>query len=335
MIAAVCGDVLIWKPSELAPLTALATNRICREVAKSSGFEGIFSLVIGDGPELGARMAADTRIPCISATGSCAMGRSVAKVVGERLGRTILELGGNNAVTVLPDADMKLVISGVLFGAVGTAGQRCTSIRRAFVHESVYDQFIEKLQAAYRQVRIGNPLEKGTLMGPLIHQRAVESYQRAVARVSQEGGEVVYGGKLVSGLPSSLYVEPTIVKATTVIPLMREETFAPILYVVPIRGVEEAIALNNDVPQGLSSAIFSRDMQAVERFLAHAGSDCGIANVNMGTSGAEIGGAFGGEKDTGGGREAGSDCWKQYMRRQTCAINYSDQMPLAQGIVFS
>ena len=335
MIAAVCGDVLIWKPSELAPLTALATNRICREVAKSFGFEGIFSLVIGDGPELGARMAADARIPCISATGSCAMGRSVAKVVGERLGRTILELGGNNAVTVLPDADMKLVISGVLFGAVGTAGQRCTSIRRAFVHESVYDQFIEKLQAAYSQVRIGNPLEKGTLMGPLIHQRAVESYQRAVARVSQEGGEVVYGGKLVSGLPSSLYVEPTIVKATTVIPLMREETFAPILYVVPIRGVEEAIALNNDVPQGLSSAIFSRDMQAVERFLAQAGSDCGIANVNMGTSGAEIGGAFGGEKDTGGGREAGSDCWKQYMRRQTCNINYSDQMPLAQGIVFS
>jgi aldehyde dehydrogenase (NAD+) len=335
MIAAVCGDVLIWKPSELAPLSALATNRICREVAKGSGFEGVFSLVIGDGPELGAAIAADPRIPCISATGSCAMGRSVAKVVGERLGRTILELGGNNAVTVLPDADMKLVIAGVLFGAVGTAGQRCTSIRRAFVHEKVYDEFLEKLKAAYSQVRIGNPLEKGVLMGPLIHQRAVDSYQKALARVSQEGGEVVCGGRLVSGLPSSLYVEPTIVKTKSVIPLMHEETFAPILYVVPIKSVEEAISMNNDVPQGLSSAIFSRDMQAVERFLSPAGSDCGIANVNMGTSGAEIGGAFGGEKDTGGGREAGSDCWKQYMRRQTCNINYGDDMPLAQGIVFS
>lgn len=335
MIGAVCGDTIIWKPSELAPLTALAVNSLCREVAKSSGFEGLFSLVVGDGPELGARLAADTRVPCVSATGSCSMGRSVGKVVGERLGRSILELGGNNAVTVLADADMKLVVSGILFGAVGTAGQRCTSIRRAFVHEQVYDECIEKLVTAYRQVKIGNPLENGILMGPLIHQRAVDAYQRAIARVPQEGGEVVYGGNMVPGLPSSFYVEPTIVRARSIIPLMKEETFAPILYVVPIKDVDHAIALNNDVPQGLSSAIFTKDMRAVERFLSQAGSDCGIANVNMGTSGAEIGGAFGGEKDTGGGREAGSDSWKQYMRRQTCNINFGDMMPLAQGIVFS
>lgn len=335
MIAAVCGDVVIWKPSELAPLTALAINGICREVAKQSGFEGVFSLVIGDGPDLGKLMAADTRIPCVSATGSCAMGRSVGRVVGERLGRCILELGGNNAVTVLADADMKLVVAGVLFGAVGTAGQRCTSIRRAFVHEQIYDSFIEKLTAAYKQVRIGNPLEKGVLMGPLISERAVVAYQHAIDQIRKEGGEIVYGGNVISGMPSALYVEPTIVRVKTPIPLMREETFAPILYVVPIKDVREAIALNNQVPQGLSSAIFTRNLQDAERFLSHAGSDCGIANVNMGTSGAEIGGAFGGEKDTGGGREAGSDSWKQYMRRQTCAMNFSDAMPLAQGIVFS
>jgi len=335
MIAAVCGDTIIWKPSELAPLTAIAVNSLCREVSKSFGFEGLFSLIIGDGPELGALLAADTRIPCVSATGSCAMGRSVGKIVGERLGRSILELGGNNAVTVLADADMKLVVSGILFGAVGTAGQRCTSIRRAFVHEQVYSECIEKLVAAFGQVKVGNPLESGVLMGPLIHQRAVDAYQRAIARVPQEGGEVVYGGKLVADVPSSLYVQPTIVRARNILPLMREETFAPILYVVPIKDLDHAIELNNDVPQGLSSAIFTKDMRSVERFLSQVGSDCGIANVNMGTSGAEIGGAFGGEKDTGGGREAGSDSWKQYMRRQTCNINFGDSMRLAQGIIFS
>lgn len=335
MIAAVCGDVVVWKPSELTPLTAVAVNSICRQVAKQSGFEGIFSLVVGDGPELGQKLASDVRVPCISATGSCRMGKSVAKTVAERLGRCILELGGNNATIVMPDADMKLVTSGVLFGAVGTAGQRCTTIRRALVHESVMDQFLEKLVAAYKQVRIGDPLVKGTLMGPLIHAGAVDSYRAAVERVSKEGGQVAYGGKVLAGMPSPLYVEPTIVKAHEGMQLLKEETFAPILYVVPIRDVEHGIEINNSVSQGLSSSIFSRNMQSVERFLSVAGSDCGIANVNMGTSGAEIGGAFGGEKETGGGREAGSDSWKQYMRRQTCAINYGDDLPLAQGVVFS
>lgn len=335
MIAAVCGDVVVWKPSELAPLTAVAVNSICREAAKGSGFEAVFSLVVGEGPQLGQRLAADVRIPCVSATGSCRMGRSVAKAVAERLGRCILELGGNNATIVMPDADLKLVVAGVLFGAVGTAGQRCTTIRRALVHESVVGEFVERLSAAYKQVRIGNPLEKGTLMGPLIHAQAVESFRSAVARVPLEGGEVVCGGKVLSGMPSPLYVEPTIVKAKPGMPLLQEETFAPILYVVPVKDLAEAVELNNNVPQGLSSSIFTRSMQSMETFLSAAGSDCGIANVNMGTSGAEIGGAFGGEKETGGGREAGSDSWKQYMRRQTCCINYGDDLPLAQGVVFS
>lgn len=335
MIAAVCGDVVLWKPSELTPLTAVAINSVCREVAKDSGFEGVFSLLVGSGPELGQKMSADARIPLISATGSCRMGRSVAKTVGERLGRCILELGGNNAVTVLPDANLDLVMSGVLFGAVGTAGQRCTSIRRALVHHSIYDTFVERLRSAYKQVRIGNPLEKGILMGPLINEAAVASYRAAIEKAVQEGGEVVFGGKVLSGMPSSLYVEPTIIKAHAGMSLLKEETFAPILYVVPVKDLDEAIHLNNDVPQGLSSSIFTRDLSSTERFLSASGSDCGIANVNMGTSGAEIGGAFGGEKDTGGGREAGSDSWKQYMRRQTSCINFGKDLPLAQGIVFS
>jgi aldehyde dehydrogenase (NAD+) len=335
MIAAVCGDVIIWKPSELAPLTALAINGIAREVARRRGFEGIFSLLIGDGPELGRRLAADRRIPCISATGSCAMGRSVAEVVGARLGRSILELGGNNAVIVLGDADMELVTRGVLFGAVGTAGQRCTTIRRALVQESVYEEFLARMSAAYKQVRIGDPLAPGTLMGPLINARAVQSYRAALERIPGEGGTVVYGGGVVSGMPSELYVEPTIVRAHHNMALTREETFAPILYVIPIRDVEHAIELNNDVPQGLSSAIFTRNLQYAERFLSACGSDCGIANVNIGTSGAEIGGAFGGEKETGGGREAGSDSWKQYMRRQTSTINFGHELPLAQGVTFA
>jgi aldehyde dehydrogenase (NAD+) len=334
MLAAVCGDVVIWKPSELTPLTALAVNSICREVLSKRGFEGVFSLLVGDGPELGQKLAADKRIPLISATGSCRMGRSVASTVAARFGRSILELGGNNAVIVLDDADMKLVVSGLLFGAVGTAGQRCTTVRRVLAHRSVYDSLIEKLKAAYSQVQIGNPLEKGVLMGPLVSSAAVRSYEAALARVGSEGGEVVYGGAVLKDMPSSLYVLPTIVKAHKGMPLLQEETFAPILYVVPIDSLEEAIAINNGVPQGLSSAIFTRNIQAAERFLSQAGSDCGIANVNIGTSGAEIGGAFGGEKDTGGGREAGSDSWKQYMRRQTSTINFGDDMPLAQGIVF-
>lgn len=335
MIAAVCGDTVVWKPSELTPLTAVAINSICRNVAKEVGFEGIFSLVVGNGPTLGKRIAADKRIPCVSATGSCRMGREVAKTVGERLGKCILELGGNNAVTIMDDADMSIVMPGVLFGAVGTAGQRCTTIRRAIVHEKIYDKFVSQMTGAYKQIRIGNPLEKGILMGPLVSQAAVDAYTSAIARVPKEGGEILYGGKVVSGLPSSLYVEPTIVKAHAGMDLVREETFAPIMYVIPFKSLEEAIALNNGVPQGLSSAIFTRDVKAAERFLSAVGSDCGIANVNIGTSGAEIGGAFGGEKETGGGRESGSDSWKQYMRRQTSTINFGDDVPLAQGVKFS
>lgn len=335
MVAAVCGDVIVWKPSELTPLTAVAINSVCREVAKRSGFEGVFSLVVGDGSEIGQRMAADSRIPLVSATGSCRMGRSVAKTVGERLGRCLLELGGNNAVIVMPDANMDLVAAGVLFGAVGTAGQRCTTIRRALVHESVYSTFVERLKGAYKQIKIGNPLEKGILMGPLISEAAVASYRTAMERVPKEGGEILYGGNVLSAMPSPLYVEPTIVRANAGMPLVKEETFAPILYVIPVKSLDEAIQINNDVPQGLSSSIFTTDLSSTERFLSAAGSDCGIANVNMGTSGAEIGGAFGGEKETGGGRESGSDSWKQYMRRQTTCINYGKDLPLAQGIVFS
>lgn len=335
MIAAVCGDTVVWKPSELTPLTAVAINSICRDVAKEIGFEGIFSLVVGDGPALGKRIAADRRIPCVSATGSCRMGRDVAKTVGERLGKCILELGGNNAVIIMDDADMDLVMPGVLFGAVGTAGQRCTTIRRALVHESVYDNFVARMTAAYKQIRIGNPLDQGILMGPLVSKAAVEAYCAAIARVPKEGGVVLYGGKVVTGLTSSLYVEPTIVKAHAGMELVKEETFAPILYVIPFKTLEEAVALNNGVPQGLSSAIFTRNVKSAERFLSAIGSDCGIANVNIGTSGAEIGGAFGGEKDTGGGRESGSDSWKQYMRRQTSTINFGDDAPLAQGVKFS
>jgi aldehyde dehydrogenase (NAD+) len=335
MIAAVCGDTIVWKPSELTPLTAVAINNICRSVAKDIGFEGVFSLVVGDGPDLGKRIASDTRIPCVSATGSCRMGRDVAKNVAGRLGRSILELGGNNAVILMEDADMNLVMPGVLFGAVGTAGQRCTTIRRAIVHEKIYDTFIQKMAGAYKQIRIGNPLEKGILMGPLVSQSAVDAYRAAIAQASQEGGEIVYGGKVVLGMPSNLYVEPTIVRAHAGMKIVHEETFAPIMYVLPFKTLEEAIALNNGVPQGLSSAIFTGNVKAAEKFLSAWGSDCGIANVNIGTSGAEIGGAFGGEKDTGGGREAGSDSWKQYMRRQTSTINYGDDAPLAQGVQFA
>jgi aldehyde dehydrogenase (NAD+) len=335
MIAAVCGDVIVWKPSQVAPLSALATNSICREVAKQFGFEGVFSLVFDAGTSLGKRMAEDSRIPLISATGSCEMGRSVAQTVGARLGRSLLELGGNNAVIVMPDADLKLATAGILFGAVGTAGQRCTSIRRILVHEKIHDELLGRLRDAYAQVRIGDPLQSGTLMGPLINQRAVDSYTRAVEQARKEGAELVHGGEVLQDMPSPLYVKPTIFKANRGLSLLQTETFAPIVYVVSVSNLQDAIDLNNSVSQGLSSALFSRDMQSVERFLSQLGSDCGIANVNMGTSGAEIGGAFGGEKDTGGGREAGSDCWKQYMRRQTCNINFGDSMPLAQGVIFS
>lgn len=334
MIAAVCGDAVIWKPSEFTPLTAIAMNNIAREVAGRHGFAAVFSLLIDSGPELGKRMAADRRLPLISATGSCRMGRSVGETVAKRLGRSILELGGNNAIIVLQDADLNLAVPATVFGAVGTAGQRCTSTRRILIERSIEAAFVDRLTHAYKQVKIGNPLEKGTLMGPLIHSAAVSAYQSALTEIPKQGGEIVCGGQVLSGMPSELYVQPTIVRAKPDMPLLQEETFAPILYVVAVDDLEHALQVHNAVPQGLSSAIFTQNLKAAENFLSAAGSDCGIANVNIGTSGAEIGGAFGGEKDTGGGRESGSDSWKQYMRRQTNTINYSNDLPLAQGIEF-
>lgn len=334
MLAAVCGDVVVWKPSELTPLTAIATTKICAEVTARHGFPGLFPCLIGDGPGMGKRMAEDRRFPLISATGSCRMGRAVGETVARRLGRVLLELGGNNAVIVAGDADLDLVVRSTVFGAVGTAGQRCTTTRRLIVHESIAAELTSRLSRAYKQVKIGNPLEAGTLMGPLINQAAVDGYHRAIAHAKEQGGEVVTGGASAAGFPNNLYVQPTLIKAAHTMPIVAEETFAPILYVMNFKDLDSAIEMHNAVPQGLSSAIFTRDLATAERFLSALGSDCGIANVNLGTSGAEIGGAFGGEKDTGGGRESGSDSWTQYMRRQTNTINYSKALPLAQGIKF-
>lgn len=334
MLAAVCGDVVVWKPSELTPLVAIAMNEIADKITTQHGHPGVFNVVISEGPELGEKIAADRRIPIVSATGSCRMGKSVAEVVGKRLGRTLLELGGNNALVILKDADLKMAISSTLFGSVGTAGQRCTTTRRILIEKEIEGEFTKRLSQLYAQVPIGNPLEKGILMGPLVNKRAVENYLAAIEEIKRQGGEIICGGKLAKGKPSDLYVEPTIVRANRKMKIVQEETFAPILYVIPISGVDEAIEANNEVPQGLSSAIFTKNLQSAEKFLAHSGSDCGIANVNIGTSGAEIGGAFGGEKETGGGRESGSDSWRQYMRRQTNTINWSDALPLAQGIKF-
>lgn len=333
MLAAACGDVVVWKPSDIAPLTAVALNNICREVAERHGMPGIFSLICGPGPELGQRIAEDKRVPLVSATGSCRMGRSVAETVGRRLGKTILELGGNNAVIVMDDADLKLAVPSVVFGAVGTAGQRCTSIRRLFVHSKIEKELTAGLLAAYKQINIGDPLDKKTLMGPLINSGAVESYKAALGKIKKEGGEIIYGGEVLDK-KGGLYVKPTLIRAAKRMDIMKEETFAPILYIRTFEKLDEAMKEHNEVPQGLSSSIFTTSLKAAEYFLSARGSDCGIANVNIGTSGAEIGGAFGGEKDTGGGRESGSDSWKQYMRRQTNTINYSDSLPLAQGIKF-
>lgn len=334
MIAAVCGDVVLWKPSEVTPLSALAINAICREVAASHGYPALFSLVIGDGPSLGQKMAADRRLPLISATGSCRMGFSVAETVGKRLGKSLLELGGNNAVIVLDDADLNLVLPSILFGAVGTAGQRCTSTRRLLVTEGIYDELKQKLAQAYGQVRLGDPLNNETLMGPLIHTQAVEDFEKAIIHATEQGGIVLAGGARASGHASELFVQPTLIEISHEAAIVQQETFAPILYLIKVKDLSEAIALNNSVAQGLSSALFTESVRSAEQFLSYAGSDCGIANINIGTSGAEIGGAFGGEKDTGGGRESGSDAWKQYMRRQTCTINYSNELPLAQGVKF-
>jgi aldehyde dehydrogenase (NAD+) len=331
-IATVCGDVCLWKPSSQAPLTAVAVQKICNKVMKAHGLSGIFNLVIGRGSVIGEKVINDRRIPLVSATGSCRMGHRIGKVVGERLGRTILELGGNNGIIIDETADLDMAVRAVLFGAVGTAGQRCTSTRRVFVHADIADDFRKRLIKAYEQVRIGDPLDESTLMGPLAKQGAVDDMMKALETVKKAGGEILFGGKTIER--PGFFVEPTIVKARHDWPIVHEETFAPILYVIDYQHLDDAIAWHNEVPQGLASAIFTRDLLRAERFLSHAGSDCGIANVNIGTSGAEIGGAFGGEKETGGGRESGSDAWKAYMRRQTNTINWSTELPLAQGIEF-
>jgi aldehyde dehydrogenase (NAD+) len=335
-VAAVCGDVMIWKPSSKVPLCAIAVQKLMDKVLADNGFEGVMGLCIGSSKDVGEKMINDRRVGLVSATGSCRMGKRVGEAVASRFGRSLLELGGNNAVVVMPDANLDLATRAVLFAAVGTAGQRCTSTRRLIVHESVADDMIERLKTAYKQVKIGNPVESGTLMGPLIDTGAVDDMMKAIESVKSEGGEVVYGGNVLSGdeFPGGCYVEPTIVKAKNNMRIVCEETFAPILYVITFKDIDEAIAMQNDVPQGLSSAIFTDSLANAERFLSGTGSDCGIANVNIGTSGAEIGGAFGGEKETGGGREAGSDSWKAYMRRQTQTINWSGELPLAQGIKF-
>ena len=327
----------MFKPSSKTPLTAVAIQNILAPVVDEYGIEGIFNMVIGDRNEVGNPMLADPRLPLISATGSTAMGKRVGAVVGERLGRSLLELGGNNAIIVTEDADMDMALRATLFGAVGTAGQRCTSTRRIIIHESVKEKFLSQLTAAYKQVSIGNPLEGDTLMGPLIDAGAVADMDRALAKVTEQGGKVLYGGGTVDveGLEGGFYVRPAIVEAENHYPMVQEETFAPILYIIEYSTMDQAIALHNGVPQGLSSAVFTRSMHYQEEFLSHRGSDCGIANVNIGTSGAEIGGAFGGEKETGGGRESGSDAWKIYMRRQTNTINWGRDLPLAQGIEFN
>jgi len=331
-IAAVCGDITVWKPSSKAPLCGIAIQNICNEVLEIHGYRGIFSLIIGRGSTIGERLINDNRVPLISATGSTRMGKRIGEVVGGRLGKTILELGGNNAIIVDETAAMDLVVPAILFGAVGTAGQRCTSTRRIIVHSNVYEGLAEQLKNAYSQVKIGDPLDGKTLMGPLIDQGAVDDYLAALEKVKKEGGDILYGGEVVDG--DGFYVLPTIVQAKNHYKIVREETFAPILYLIPYKNLDEAIQFHNGVPQGLSSAIFTTNVLNSETFLSHEGSDCGIANVNIGTSGAEIGGAFGGEKDTGGGRESGSDAWKGYMRRQTNTINWSTELPLAQGIKF-
>jgi aldehyde dehydrogenase (NAD+) len=336
-IAAVCGDATLWKPSSQTPLAAIACTRLAASVCRDAGVDAaLFSLVIGPGGTIGERLINDRRIPLISATGSCRMGRRVGEAVAKRLGRTILELGGNNAIIVTPHADLELATRAILFGAVGTAGQRCTSTRRIIVHRQIRDQLVNQLMAAYRRVPIGNPLRPGVLMGPLIDRGAVSSMLRAIARIKAEGGEILYGGEPLSGpeYPGGCYVMPCLAAARNEYEIVQEETFAPILYIIPYETLDEALALHNSVPQGLSSAIFTQNLLEAEQFLSCVGSDCGIANVNIGTSGAEIGGAFGGEKETGGGRESGSDAWKAYMRRQTNTINYSRELPLAQGMRF-
>jgi aldehyde dehydrogenase (NAD+) len=336
LLAAVCGDVNLWKPSSKAPLCGIAIQNILEPIIDEHDLEGIFNLVIGRGSTIGEELINDKRIPLVSATGSIEMGKHVGKTVGKRLGRTILELGGNNAVIITEDADMDMAIRTVLFGAVGTSGQRCTTTRRIIIQKDVKDEFVNRLIKTYKQVTIGDPLKEDTLMGPLVDKMAVDTMMDAIAEVEKSGGKLLYGGNTVEveGLEDGFYVEPTIMEAENDYEIVQNETFAPILYIIEYEDIEEAIEIHNSVPQGLSSAIFTNNLKYEHLFLSHEGSDCGIANVNLGTSGAEIGGAFGGEKETGGGRESGSDAWKAYMRRQTNTINWGDDLPLAQGIEF-
>jgi aldehyde dehydrogenase (NAD+) len=331
MIAAVCGDCVIWRPSSETPLAAIAIQKICNRVMDAHSLKGIFNLVIGASNPVGEALIQDRRIPLVSFTGSTEVGRHVSEVVASRLGRSILELGGNNGIIVMNDADLDLALRAVLFGAIGTAGQRCTTTRRLFLQAGIAAKMTAALVAAYRQVKIGDPMEPATLMGPLVNPRAVRDMMEGLGRIRDEGGEVLFGGAPIKGC----YVEPALVRARPEMPVLKEEIFAPILYLIEFDDLEQAIGWHNDVPQGLSSAMFTTNLISAETFLSHRGSDCGIANINIGTSGAEIGGAFGGEKETGGGRESGSDAWKAYMRRQTNTLNWSNELPLAQGIEFS
>ena len=345
-LAAVCGDSTLWKPASGTPLTAIAVTKIAAEVCRENDVDpAVFSLVVGKGSTVGDRLLHDKRIPLVSATGSCAVGRRVAEVVGKRLANTILELGGNNAIIVTPQANMDLVLPAILFGSVGTAGQRCTSTRRIIAHRSIRDELVSRLVKAYGSIRIGDPMDADTLMGPVVNQQAVDDLLAARQKVQDEGGEILYGGEVLDDKPGSLYVTPCIAAAQNHYQIVQDETFAPILYIIDygsagaspkeaVDELEDAMAIHNGVPQGLSSSIFTDHVREAEYFLSHRGSDCGIANVNIGTSGAEIGGAFGGEKETGGGRESGSDAWKAYMRRQTNTVNWSTELPLAQGVSF-
>jgi aldehyde dehydrogenase (NAD+) len=333
LLAMVCGDTVIWKPSLKTPLTAVAVQKIAGRVLDRHGWKGVLNLVIGKDDVVGERLIGDPRVPLISATGSTRMGRHVAQVVAKRLGRTLLELGGNNGLIVMDDADPDLVVRAVLFGAVGTAGQRCTTLRRLFLQKNIVPKITEKLIAAYKQIRVGDPSDPNTLVGPLIDADAIAIMMRALDDIRDQGGEVLCGGEQLN--TGACYVTPALVRSQERMPIVKEEIFAPILHLIEFERIGEAIQWHNNVPQGLSSAIFTNNLTASETFLSALGSDCGIANVNIGTSGAEIGGAFGGEKETGGGRESGSDAWKAYMRRQTVTVNWSGELPLAQGIEFN
>jgi len=337
LISLIAGNTVVWKPSSKAPLSAIATMKIVWKVLMENNLpNGILNLVIGERDDVGEALINDARVPLISATGSTGMGKHVAKAVSKRLGKTILELGGNNAIIVTANADLEMATRAIVFGAVGTAGQRCTTTRRVIVHKDVYSDLTDALITAYRQIEIGNPLKETVLMGPLIDRGAADAMQTALKKAKEQGGRILYGGELLAGgvFDTGTYVTPCICEVSADASIVSEETFAPILYMICYKTLDEAIFYHNSVPQGLSSAIFTNNLREAEIFLSHMGSDCGIANVNIGTSGAEIGGAFGGEKDTGGGREAGSDAWKAYMRRQTCTINWSRELPLAQGIRF-